>query len=157
MTVEAEGTALVFLPVDNGYRTVCLTFRRSIYGAFWGESRDEGLNKRKTGAAYEKAASDYLEKKSYRILEKNFRCRQSEIDLIALDGSTLVFVEVKYRSGSRTGTGAEAVDKKKQERIARCAGYYLFRHPGLRKLPCRFDVISVDGHRITHYMDAFWR
>ena len=73
------------------------------------------------------------------------------------DGSTLVFVAVKYRSGSRTGTGAEAVDKKKQERIARCAGYYLFRHPGLRKLPCRFDVISVDGHRITHYMDAFCR
>ena len=102
------------------------------------------------------AASDYLERKSFRILERNFRYRQAEIDLIALDGNTLVFVEVKYRSQGRSGTGAEAVGKQKQKRIAGCAGYYLLKHPNLSGLPCRFDVISVDGTRITHYPDAFW-
>ena len=130
--------------------------RWNVISAFWGESRYKGLNKRRTGAAYERAASDYLERKSYRILERNFRYRQAEIDLIAMDGNTLVFVEVKYRSRSSNGTGAEAVGKMKQRRIAGCAGYYLLKHPRMSGLACRFDVISVDGDQITHYPDAFW-
>ena len=67
-------------------------------------------NKRKTGAEYEEKAASWLEKQGMRILEKNYRCREGEIDLVAMDGSYLVFVEVKYRRDQHAGHPAEAVD-----------------------------------------------
>ena len=114
------------------------------------------LNMRRTGTAYEQCAALYLEQKGYRILEKNFRCRQGEIDLIALDGETIVFVEVKFRRDDRMGDGAEAVDIKKQKKIINCARYYLFCHGEYLECPCRFDVVSVQGEDITLFRDAFW-
>ena len=68
------------------------------------------MNKRQTGADQEVLAAVWLEKQGLRILEKNYRCRQGEIDLIARDGRYLVFVEVKYRKGIHTGHPSEAVD-----------------------------------------------
>lgn len=97
----------------------------------------------------------FLEKEGYRVLERNFRYRQGEIDIIALDGDFLVFLEVKYRKDDRMGTGAEAVGPAKQRRIVRCAQYYLMRHPEYGSSLCRFDVISVCGERVTLYRDAF--
>ena len=67
------------------------------------------MNKREVGAAYEEAAAVFLEKNGVRILERNFRCRQGEIDLIGRDGEYLVFFEVKYRKNADAGLPAEAV------------------------------------------------
>ena len=115
----------------------------------------EVLNKRKIGGRYEQAACAYLLQKDYRLLEANFRIRSGEIDLIMDDGGTVVFVEVKYRSGISCGRGEEHVDRRKQQTIARVAEYYLLRK-GLTGSYCRFDVVSIDGRgSITHYENAF--
>ncbi len=63
-----------------------------------------------------------------------------------LQGDTVVFVEVRYRSRSDYGSGAESVNRRKQGRIVNTARYFLQRHPGLRDRPCRFDVVAVTGH-----------
>ena len=70
-------------------------------------------NKRAVGSRYEEETAAFLQKNGYRILEKNFRDRRGEIDLIAKDGRTLVFVEVKYRKNARNGYPEEAVDTRK--------------------------------------------
>lgn len=114
------------------------------------------MNRRQTGTEYEQCAAYFLEQKGYRILERNFRCRQGEVDLVALDGETLVFVEVKYRRDDRMGDGAEAVDRKKQKKIISCARYYLLCHREYTEHPCRFDVVSVRGSCLTLLRDAFW-
>ena len=111
-------------------------------------------NKRKIGTDYERAAGRYLEKKGYRILEYNYRYRRGEIDIIAMDGAYLVFCEVKYRADLRCGYPAEAVDRKKQRPISKCACFYMTSH-GLLDVPCRFDVVSVEDQKITLYQNAF--
>lgn len=114
----------------------------------------ERKNKRQTGAAYERAAGYYLEQLGFEILEYNYRCRAGEIDIIAKDGDYLVFCEVKYRSDSKTGSPAEAVDCRKQRTIFRCAMQYLTqRH--LEEIPCRFDVIGIEGTEVTYIKNAF--
>ena len=111
-------------------------------------------NKRAIGTTYEKIAGAYLEAKGYQILEYNYRYRRGEIDIIAQDEEYLVFCEVKYRSGKKSGHPAEAVDHKKQRSISQCALYYLTVH-GMTDRPCRFDVISIEGEQITLYQNAF--
>lgn len=114
------------------------------------------MNRRKIGSCYETAARFYLENKGYRFLEANFRIRSGEIDLIMEDGGTLVFVEVKYRSGGAFGRGEEHVDRRKQQTIIRVAEYYLLREGLYERCPCRFDVVSIDGSgKVTHYENAF--
>ena len=113
------------------------------------------MNNRRTGSEYEARAAEYLTAKGYRILEKNFRCRQGEIDLIARDGSYLVFVEVQYRSSLAKGAPAEAVGPLKQRRIRQTAVFYLYsRGLGLDS-PCRFDVVSITGNEILLIQNAF--
>lgn len=89
------------------------------------------------------------------ILERNFRCRLGEIDLVAEEDGTLVFVEVKYRRTARYGTAAEAVTSEKQRTICKVADYYRM----LRQVPesrcCRFDVAAVQGGVVKVYRDAF--
>lgn len=111
-------------------------------------------NTRRTGAVYEKKAGDYLEKRGYQILEYNYRCRQGEVDIIARDGEYLVFCEVKYRSGSKSGYPEEAVDFRKQRKISKCALYYLTVH-GLTDVPVRFDVVSIEREQFRLYQNAF--
>jgi putative endonuclease len=113
------------------------------------------LNKRKTGAQYEQKAGHYLEEKGYRILQYNYRCKCGEIDIVAQDGETIVFCEVKYRSSMRYGSPLAAVDGAKQRVIARCASYYLTEHHCLGHA-CRFDVIGILPNQIQHVQDAFW-
>lgn len=74
------------------------------------------MNRRKEGAYYENLVAEYLKTQGYEILEKNYRCRIGEIDLIAKEGETLVFVEVKYRRDDKMGNPKEAVDRKKQKK-----------------------------------------
>ncbi len=112
-------------------------------------------NKRETGSYYEEKAAAFLQKKGYEILEKNYRNRSGEIDLIARDGGYLVFVEVKYRSDLRNGWPEEAVDARKQMKIRQTARYYLYSHGYTEETPCRFDVAAILGEEIRLIKNAF--
>jgi putative endonuclease len=104
------------------------------------------------GKEAEQRAVDYLCGCGYRIVERNFRCKLGELDIVALDGDTLVFVEVRSRQSARFGTALESVSPAKQRQVARVAQVYLTKHgPRL----CRFDVIGITGADLTHVPDAF--
>ena len=81
-------------------------------------------------------------RRGYRIVARRYRVRGGEIDLVARDGATLVFVEVKARESHEFGAAAEAVTPTKQMRLTRLAGEYLVRHR-LQDCPCRFDVVAI--------------
>jgi len=107
----------------------------------------------------EELAAGYLKKKGYSIITRNYRKRFGEVDIIALDGDTLVFVEVKTRKSSRFGSGIEAVDLRKQQQLSRIAADYLVSEQ-VEYRQARFDVIAVelaDPHRprFTHIPNAF--
>ena len=101
----------------------------------------------------EKIALDYLEKDGYKILEKNFSCKQGEIDLIALDNDYIVFFEIKSRTGIEYGLPSEAVTGKKINHILKAASYYLYKHH-LEDANTRIDVIEVyfkgKNYKINH-------
>lgn len=112
-------------------------------------------NKRETGTRKEELAAEFLARRGVRILERNFRCRQGEIDLIGRDGRYLVFFEVKYRRNERKGVPAEAVGYAKQQKIRYTAQYYLYSRRYREDTPCRFDVVSILGDQISWLRDAF--
>jgi putative endonuclease len=114
-----------------------------------------GLNKRQIGSVYELKASDYLTKKGYQIIERNYRCRIGEIDIIAIERDCLCFIEVKYRKNEKTGDPLEAVDKRKQQKIIRTAQYYLLTHSKYQSIKCRFDAVGILGEEIRLVRDAF--
>lgn len=112
-------------------------------------------NKRQTGTSYEIKAEEYLLQKGYKILERNFRNRQGEIDIIAKDGEYFCFMEVKYRTTNEFGSPLEAVDFRKQNQIRKVALYYLMKNKLSEWTPCRFDVIAFEGEKLTHVENAF--
>jgi len=94
------------------------------------------------GREGEELAAAYLQEKGLRILLRNFRCRDGEVDLICLDKKTLVFVEVKTRSSVVHGEPGEAVTIQKKRRIIRAATQYLSQQKSWSQ-PCRFDLVSI--------------
>ena len=114
-----------------------------------------GINKRRIGAIMEARAAQYLEEQGMQILERNYRCRRGEIDLIGQDGEYLVFVEVKFRSTTGSGYAADAVDVRKQRRICRVADYYRAIHGLGDNTAVRYDVVTVQGDEITWIRNAF--
>lgn len=95
-----------------------------------------------TGKIGEDVALEYLQKKGYIIIERNFDCMQGEIDIIAKDNNEIVFVEVKTRTNEMYGEPKEAVNKTKKKHIYRSAEYYIYlRH--LENQPVRIDVIEI--------------
>ena len=112
-------------------------------------------NRCRTGSQWEGRAAVFLEQAGYQILERNFSCRQGEIDLIAREGAYLVFIEVKYRRNLGSGSPLEAVNPAKQEKIRRTALYYLYCRGYDEETPCRFDVVAVTGERFELIRDAF--
>ncbi len=100
------------------------------------------LYRRRLGTAGEEMALSYLLEQGYRLLEKNYRCRFGEIDLIVEDGNTVVFIEVKTRSSYLFGLPQEAVGWSKRAKIRRLAQNFLLSR-GLEEKPIRFDVIAV--------------
>ena len=106
------------------------------------------------GKKGEDMAQAYLQEKGYRLLERSYRCKFGEADLIMQQGNTVVFIEVKTRSSMRFGTPQEAVNARKQEKLARVAQSYL-RERGLENAPARFDVVAVLGREVRHIPDAF--
>ncbi len=113
------------------------------------------MNKRKTGAEWESLAAEYLTRNGMRITEKNFRCRQGEIDLIGFHQGYLVFVEVKYRSSSGSGYALEAVNYRKQCRICRAADYYRYSRRMGMNIAVRYDVIGIQNGKIEWIQNAF--
>ncbi len=97
----------------------------------------------KFGRKGEKLAARLLRKKGYKILETNYRRPAGEIDLIARDGKTLVFCEVKSRRSRAFGSALESVTPSKIKRIRKTADDYIRRH-GLNDIDCRFDVVTVE-------------
>jgi putative endonuclease len=90
----------------------------------------------------EKIAVDFLQGRGYTILERNYRRRTGEIDIIAKEGEVLVFIEVKTRSGWTYGSPAAAITPRKQRQISRTAQYFLAEQD-LFNTPARFDVVTV--------------
>jgi putative endonuclease len=109
---------------------------------------------RAVGLAKEELARRFLEARGLRLVDRNFRCRRGEIDLVMCDGDCLVFVEVRYRSSARFGTPAETVDRRKRGRLLAAARYYLQRSSS--DLACRFDVLAITGGQPIEWLkDAF--
>jgi putative endonuclease len=119
-----------------------------------------GSDRRAVARDTEQLALEYLATNGLRLLERNFRCRFGEIDLVMQDGSAIVFVEVRFRKHGSFTTAAASVDARKQRKLCMTAGYYLRQHPRCRNAPVRFDVVAFDGPSQAHFtlqwlQDAF--
>lgn len=119
------------------------------------------MNKREKGTEAERIAEQYLQMQGYTIMERNWRCRSGEIDLIARDGDQIVIVEVRSRSTtSRYGTAVESVTMHKQRKVRSTAEVYLYRtrQTGAK---VRFDVMTIlfgkeaGQHELQHWQQAF--
>jgi len=111
------------------------------------------------GRAGEEIACRHLLGEGYEILARGFRMFRGEIDIVALDGKTLVFVEVKTRADESFGRPEESVTPGKQRQLRKIARGYLLAHPA-QDVDCRFDVIAIlvrgpDDYRLEHFIDAF--
>ncbi|WP_292978873.1 YraN family protein [Nitrosomonas sp.] len=103
------------------------------------------------GSAAEQRAATFLQQQKLTLLERNYRCRFGEIDLIMQEGDTLVFVEVRMRSSDRFGGAAASITATKQAKLIRAARHYLAGQDD--DLPCRFDAILISG---TQGNDIEW-
>ncbi|MFC1568669.1 YraN family protein [bacterium] len=114
---------------------------------------------RKIGQSGEDMAARFLQAQGYVILHSNYRAERGEIDIIAQDGETLVFVEVKTGTTDKFGEPETWVDQKKQAQIGKVAQAYLIEQV-IEDMACRFDVIAIhkleDWPEIKHFKDAFW-
>ena len=115
------------------------------------------MNKRRIGAVYEAMACKYLQAQGLIVVEKNYRVRQGEIDLILkeMPGPVYVFAEVKYRKNRSAGAPEESVTLKKQRQICKVALFYLNQKKLGLDVSCRFDVIAICGDRIRWIKNAF--
>lgn len=114
-----------------------------------------GILAQSKGAAGEQLAAEYLQRQGLTLVERNFRVRGGEIDLICRDGRTTVFVEVRLRSRGDFGGAAASITATKQTRLILAARHWLLRHG---ETPCRFDCILLDGlepKNIEWLRDAF--
>ncbi|MEE9354617.1 MAG: YraN family protein [Methylococcaceae bacterium] len=113
-----------------------------------------------TGQHIEDLASTHLQERGLHLLERNFRCRQGEIDLIMTHGDVLTFIEVRYRKNDYYGSPLESVTPQKRAKIITTAQYYLLQNPQASNQPMRFDVVaaSSDVHGNINFdwvQDAF--
>lgn len=116
------------------------------------ETGDARTSRQRTGDAAEDAALAHLRRHGLELVERNFRCKGGEIDLVMRDGDTLVFVEVRARAGGSHGGAAASVTPAKQRRLIVAAQTFLQRHA----MPpaCRFDVVGIDGERLDWLRNA---
>ncbi|BAP43548.1 YraN family protein [Pseudomonas sp. 21LCFQ010] len=97
------------------------------------------------GHEAETFALQHLQQQGLQLITRNWSCRRGELDLVMLDGSTVVFVEVRYRRQRGWGSALESVDARKQEKLVATAQLFLQQEPHWADHPCRFDVVAVDG------------
>lgn len=100
---------------------------------------------RSTGAAFEQRAGAELERAGLKPLARNYTTRHGELDLVMLDGATVVFVEVRYRVRAGHGDALASVTRAKRDKLIRTAQLWLANHPQYAQRACRFDVVSYDG------------
>jgi putative endonuclease len=116
------------------------------------------MQRQALGKSGEDLAVAELERRGYAVLERRYRTRHGEIDIVAQDGDAIVFVEVKARTTAERGSAAEAVTWRKQRRVIKMATDYLSRRR-LTHRRCRFDVVAIDGEgeaqRVRVYRGAF--
>jgi len=115
--------------------------------------------RQRLGESGEELAFHELTARGYVILETRYRKRHGEIDIIAQEGETIVFVEVRVKTSAEFGTAAESVTRAKQRQVVAMAIDYIARH-GLHNRPCRFDVVAIDTDEsgspaLTLYRSAF--
>jgi putative endonuclease len=115
---------------------------------------------RKTiGLLSEELALAHLLAHGLKLLKRNYRCKLGEIDLVMLDGQTLVLVEVRYRATTDYGGAAASVDWQKQRKLVKAAEHLLMKRADLRRYPARFDVVALttgaDGTTINWIKSAF--
>lgn len=122
----------------------------------------ERTPKQRAGDAAEEAACSLLRRHGCRVLARNVRYREGELDVVAQEGATLVFVEVRLRGSATFGGAAASVDRFKRKRLVRAAHHYLAQHFGAAEVgwrllpPCRFDVITADAAGVSDWIrDAF--
>lgn len=122
-------------------------------------NKEKDAIKKTRGRKGEDLAADYLRKQGYKVIERNFRCKAGEIDLIGVKERTISFVEVKARTRTDYGMPREAVNRKKQRRLLMAAQLYLKIHPGFAAYNCSMDIIEIlytnDGAYIRHNVNAF--
>lgn len=114
------------------------------------------MNKRTLGQSKEQEAAAYLKQQGMTILACNYRNRSGEIDIIGRHEAYLVFVEVKYRKDEQKGHALEAVDIRKQRQICKVANYYRMTHGIGEFTPIRYDVVGIQGDKITWITNAFY-
>ena len=112
------------------------------------------MKKLTKGLAGEAAAVFFLEEKGIKILEKNFRSRTGEVDIIALEGETVVFIEVKTWSAYGIEALEQALDNKKRHKIIETSKYFLSLHREYRYMAIRFDVVFISPEEIIHLASA---
>ena len=112
------------------------------------------MNIYEIGLFYELRAARYVRKKGYRIVKRRYRAMDGEIDLICMDGETIVFLEVKARPGARLGAGIAAVDADKRRRLHAAANAYIRRNK-LYNTACRFDILEFSRAGAVYLEDAF--
>lgn len=106
------------------------------------------------GNSGEDMACEYLRKLHYKIIERNYKHKIGEIDIIAKDGDVLVFVEVKFKTTDYFGLPREMVTPYKQQKIRSVAMGYI-KHHKIFNTPCRFDVVEILNGELTHIKDCF--
>jgi len=111
---------------------------------------------KKTGDKYENRAAEIISGQGLRILARNYCAKTGEIDIIAIDGHCLVFLEVRARSNPYYQSAAASVDSRKQGRILRTAQFFLQRNRQWAHLPCRFDVIAFETRQSGRSVSSRW-
>lgn len=109
-----------------------------------------------SGDDFESKSAQLLRDYGLQVVARQFRCKTGEIDIVAVDEHHLLFVEVRARRHRSHGGAAASVNHTKQCKLARCAAYFLHRHPQWRHLPCRFDVIAWEPRENAAGMQARW-
>ncbi len=108
------------------------------------------------GQSYEKKAEVFLVSEGLRLVERNFRCKVGEIDLIMQDQAVLVFVEVRFRQSTDFGGSESSISRVKQKRLIRSAQYYLQCKYSNRPPMCRFDVVAISSENMNWINNAFY-
>jgi putative endonuclease len=120
-----------------------------------GDARAAGPARTARGAAAESTALAWLQKKGLKLVERNWRCKAGELDLVLRDGPSLVMVEVRLRSSNDFGGAAASIDARKRAKLVAAARLYLARLPDC---PCRFDVVTMSdpaGRDLEWIRNAF--
>ncbi len=117
------------------------------------QNSPQDLRKKVLGRKGETLVANYLKKRGYKILKRNYVTPYGEADIVAYGDGYYCFVEVKTRESDAFGLPSEAVDEAKRRKYRAIAGYFCYRNR--QELPCRFDVASVDGGELDYFENAF--